>query len=93
MFTKKFCLKFLEIKKSKSTENMEELFTECFLKNKSILENQSFFTIYNGIEEARFAREGCNSDQRGIYIFLNYLVRTIRRWKMMGSHSILLKNQ
>ena len=40
--------------------------------------------LANGIEVARFAREGCNFDKRGIYIFLNYLVRTIRKMEENG---------
>ena len=71
-----FYLKFIEIKKN--TEYMGELFSKCFSEYQEILKNKEFFQIQNGFIAAKFSRDGCNYDKRGIFIFLNYLVRTIQ---------------
>ena len=58
---------------------MKELFHKCLYKKKGILADQGFFTLDNGFKAAIFSRQGCQHDSRGIYIFLNYLVRTIKK--------------
>ena len=63
----------------KNTEQMSHLFTECLCRNKGILKDKEFFDLSNGFKAANFAKQGCNSDKRGIYIFLNYLARTIKK--------------
>ena len=67
---------------------MDLLFNECLSKNQDILADKGFFTLANGFKAARFARQACSSDKKGIYIFLNYLVRTI---KDMQTHKIPLE--
>ena len=60
-----------------TNELVGQLFIKCFCQNKEILGDQELFTLQNGFKAAKFSKEGCNSDKRGIFIFLNYLVRTI----------------
>lgn len=40
----------------------------------------SYFHLDNGLAAAKFSREACNHDQRGIFIFLNYMARTL--WEL-----------
>ena len=49
------------------------------MKYQHILKDQEFFSFTNGFIAAEFSRDGCNYDKRGIFIFLNYLVKTIKR--------------
>lgn len=77
-----FYLKFLEIRDS--TQKIDELFTKCFSKNHPILENEGYFHLSNGIDAARFSRKGSIHDQRAIFIFINYLARTIKGMENKG---------
>ena len=74
-FTESFHLKLFEIKKD--TQRMGLLFAECFSKNQEILAKSQFFTLTNDFKTAAFAKQGCSTDKRGIYIFLNYLAWSI----------------
>ena len=81
-FTQNFYLKHLEIKEN--TRKMEDLFCCCFLKYKEILENDCYFDLKNGLSAAKFSREGCSYDKKGIFILLNFLVRSIENLERKG---------